>query len=137
MVLVWRSLKLTGGYASWESHFKNFFIPFYPFFFFIALFSVSFIAVSLTRVLQDCSILMAPPPILRTNRFKGYQLHKISANSKRANFLTCPSVISLLKPTCYVMHRQFNIQQLYALPTLYLCVLYLSENKQRLLPLTA
>jgi len=30
-----------------------------------------------------------------------------------------------------------NIQQLYALPTLYLCVLYLSENKQRLAPLTA
>jgi len=37
--------------------------------------------------------------------------------------------ISLLKPTGYV-HQQFNIQQLYALPTLYLCVLYLSENKQ-------
>ena len=35
------------------------------------------------------------------------------------------------------MHHQFNIQQLYALPTLYLCVLYLSENKQRLVPLTA
>ena len=33
--------------------------------------------------------------------------------------------------------NQFNIQQLYALPTLYLCVLYLSENKQRLVPLTA
>jgi hypothetical protein len=32
------------------------------------------------------------------------------------------------------MHRQFNIQQLYALPTLYLFVLYLSENKQRLVP---
>ena len=30
------------------------------------------------------------------------------------------------------MHQQFNIQQLYALPTLYLCVLYLSENKPRL-----
>ena len=42
-----------------------------------------------------------------------------------------------LKPTGYVMHHQFNIQQLYALPTLYLCVLYLSENKQRLVPLTA
>ena len=27
------------------------------------------------------------------------------------------------------MHQQFNIQQLYALPTLYLCVLYLSETK--------
>ena len=42
-----------------------------------------------------------------------------------------------LKPTGYVMHQQFNIQQLYALPTLYLYVLYLSENKQRLVPLTA
>ena len=47
------------------------------------------------------------------------------------------NLINLLKPTCYVMHHQFDIQQLYALPTLYLCVLYLSENKQRLGPLTA
>jgi len=37
---------------------------------------------------------------------------------------------NILKPTGYVMHHQFNIQQLYSLPTLYLCVLYLSENKQ-------
>ena len=44
---------------------------------------------------------------------------------------------NLLKPTGHVMHQQFNIQQLHALPTLYLCVLYLSENKQRLVPLTA
>jgi len=44
---------------------------------------------------------------------------------------------NLLKPTGHVMHHQFNIQQLYAVPTLYLCVLYLSENKQRLVPLTA
>ena len=42
-----------------------------------------------------------------------------------------------LKPTGHVMHHQFSIQQLYALPTLYLCVLYLSENKKRLVPLTA
>ena len=89
-------------------------------------------------------------------------------------------LLNLLKPTGYVMHQQFNIQQLYALPTLYLCAflfiseqtatcatysinwlvfiaqfksvysavrtgslnkavcaLYLSENKQRLVPLTA
>jgi len=46
-------------------------------------------------------------------------------------------LFNLLKPTRYVMHQQFNIQQLYALPTLYLCVLYLSQNKQRLVPLTA
>ena len=45
--------------------------------------------------------------------------------------------LNLLKPTGHVMHHQFDIQQLYALPTLYLCVLYLSENKQRLVPLTA
>ena len=45
--------------------------------------------------------------------------------------------VNLLKPTGHVMHRQFNIQQLYVLPTLYLCVLYLSENKQRIVPLTA
>jgi len=41
-------------------------------------------------------------------------------------------LFNLLNPTGHVMHHQFNIQQLYALPTLYLCVLYLSENKQRL-----
>jgi len=46
-------------------------------------------------------------------------------------------VINLLKPTGHAMHQEFNIQQLYALPTLYLCVLYLSEKKQRLVPLTA
>ena len=48
-----------------------------------------------------------------------------------------PLSINLLKLTGHVMHQQFNIQQMYALPTLYLCVLYLSENKQRLVPLTA
>jgi hypothetical protein len=54
-------------------------------------------------------------------------------------FRTCSlrHPINLLKPTGYVMHHQFNIQQLYALPTPYLCVLYLSENKQRLVLLTS
>ena len=57
-------------------------------------------------------------------------------------FILAPQVsfcrnFNLLKPTGHVMHQQFNIQQLYVLPTLYLCVLYLSENKQRLVPLTA
>ena len=45
-------------------------------------------------------------------------------------------IINLLKPNGYVMHQQFNIQQLRVLPTLYLRVLYSSENKQRLVPLT-
>jgi hypothetical protein len=46
-------------------------------------------------------------------------------------------IMEFLNPNSYVMHHQFNIQQLYTLPTLYLCVLYLSENRQRLMPLTA
>jgi len=53
------------------------------------------------------------------------------------NLQVLTDCVNLLKPNGYVMHQQFNIQQLYALPTLYLCVLYLSENKQRLASLTA
>ena len=45
--------------------------------------------------------------------------------------------LDLSEPTDHVMHQQFNIQQLCVLPTLYLCVLYLSENKERIVPLTA
>ena len=45
-------------------------------------------------------------------------------------FWVTRDVFNLLNPTGHVMHRQFNIQQPYVLPTLYLCVLYLSENKQ-------
>jgi len=38
-------------------------------------------------------------------------------------------MLNLLKPTGHVMHQQFNIQQLYALPTLYLCVfVFISEQ---------
>ena len=59
---------------------------------------------------------------------RNYSIEMICLSAKRH--------INLLKPTGHVMHQQFNIQQLYALPTLYLCVLYLSENKQRLVPLT-
>jgi hypothetical protein len=47
-------------------------------------------------------------------------------------FVVIEACINLLKPTGYVMHQQFNVQQLHALSTLYLCVLYLSQNKQRL-----
>ena len=46
--------------------------------------------------------------------------------------ITVRTEFNFLEPTGYVMHQQFNIQQLYALPTLYLC-----QNKQRLVPLTA
>ena len=62
----------------------------------------------------------------------------VCASQRRGSVsITRKQSVNLLKPTGYVMHQQFNIQQLYILLTLYLCVLYLSENKQRLVPLTA
>ena len=67
---------------------------------------------------------------LTTHIYLVFRLGKLGA------FTSIPSMrLNLLKPTGHVMHQQFNIQQLYVLPTLYLCVLYLSENKQRLVPL--
>jgi hypothetical protein len=39
-------------------------------------------------------------------------------------------ILNLLKPTGYVMLYQFNIQHFYIPSTFYLCVLYLSQNKQ-------
>ena len=66
----------------------------------------------------------------------GYLMHQQFNLLNPAGYLMHQQ-FNLLNPTGYVMHQQFNIQQLYVLPTLYLCVLYLSENKQRLVPLTA
>ena len=37
-------------------------------------------------------------------------------------------LFNLLKPAGYVMHHQFNIQQLYALPILYVFCIYLRTN---------
>jgi len=69
---------------------------------------------------------------------KRVELKKLrDSRLSQRNFPEGVSSFNLLKPTGYVMHQQFNIQQLYAMPTMYLCVLYLSENKQRLVPLTA
>jgi hypothetical protein len=42
--------------------------------------------------------------------------------------------INLIKSTFYGMHQQVIYFNNYALPTLHLCVLHLSENKQRLVP---
>ena len=60
----------------------------------------------------------------------GYMFKRVAVSLHTTRF-------NLLKPTGHVMHHQFNFQQPYALPTLYLCVLYLSENEQRLVSLTA
>ena len=70
---------------------------------------------------------------LKSSLRKNVQISKHNPRKKNPNHYT----VNLLQPTGHVMHHQFNIQQLYVLPTLYLCVLYLSENKQPLVPLTA
>ena len=81
--------------------------------------------------MKECEGIMWPCKLLRyvsTSVCKLMLTRITEGNSRIFNFL---------KPAGYVMHHQFNIQQLCVLPTLYLCVLYLSENKQRLVPLTA
>jgi hypothetical protein len=72
------------------------------------------------------------PAMCRATRSQITQLHYVSHLGIMGEKYV---IFSVLKPAGYVMHHQFNIQQLYALPTLYLYVLYLSENKQRLVPL--
>jgi hypothetical protein len=75
--------------------------------------------------------------ICRSAVDRTYRQRNQSASSGEIHFAFC-LVFNLLKPTGCLMHEQFNIQQLYVLPhTLYLGVLYLSENKRRLMPLTA
>jgi hypothetical protein len=68
-------------------------------------------------------------------KHKSYEMHTYQRDNWYVIYNTL--LFNLLKTTGHVMHQQFNIQQLYALPTLYLRVLFLSENKQRLVPLTA
>ena len=51
-----------------------------------------------------------------------------SSNKWARLFSLCTSNINLSKPTGYVMHQQFNIQQLYVLPTLYLFFIYPRSN---------
>ena len=76
------------------------------------------------------AFLSFPVPFLCTLAYDAPTYYNLHTN------LSDKIMLNLLKPTGYVIHEQFNIQQLYALPTLYLCVLYLFENKQRIVPLT-
>ena len=55
----------------------------------------------------------------------------VCGESLRVQWVNSLTVCSLVVRTCS------NIQQFYVLPTVYLCVLCGSENKQRLFPYTA
>ena len=67
---------------------------------------------------------------LDRSSMQGILLKVFSIHSFRIEF-------NLLEPTGHYMYHQFNIQQFCILPTLYLCVLCGSQNKQRLFPYTA
>ena len=81
------------------------------------------------------SLSLSNPLLLSYERETGRSLY--ACVQRRRLYVTETQSIYHLQPTGHVIHHQFNIQQLYALPTLYLCVLYLYENKQRLVRLTA
>jgi hypothetical protein len=44
-------------------------------------------------------------------------------------FVSSRCFLDLLKPTVYSMHQQFNIQEVYILSAVRLCVLYLSQKQ--------
>ena len=58
------------------------------------------------------------------------EMRKFTYKWNVTTFLAPSSLKSLnhLQPTGHVMHHQFNIQQLYALPTLYLCFVFIWEQ---------
>jgi hypothetical protein len=99
---------------------------------------------------------MTQSPSLKANNYSGspeisrilwnlkarYRVHGqpplVLIPSQMNPFYTNPShFFNPLQTSGHYMYHQFNIQQLYALPTLYLCVLCGSENKQWLVPLAA
>ena len=84
-------------------------------------------------LLHNVQTVSVPPPSKAYCSYMGEKRPRRKVNHS----LPSSADVNLLQPTGHVMHQQFNIQQLYVLPTLYLCDLYLSENKQRLVPLTA
>jgi hypothetical protein len=49
-------------------------------------------------------------------------------------FKSARHIINLLKPSGNFTYTRFNIKKFYVVPTLCLCVLYGSQNKQQLLP---
>jgi hypothetical protein len=86
---------------------------------------------------DKCAFMTISARILIRKRFRSKFVEKIKIRLYVHYFFFENCAVNHLQPTGHVMHQQFDIQQLYALPTVYLCVLYLSENKWRIVPLTA
>ena len=72
--------------------------------------------------------------LIASHQHKSLLVHDVP----RFDVEVCIAILfNLLQPGGYYLYHQFNIQQFYVLSTLYLCVLFGSENKQRLFPYTA
>jgi hypothetical protein len=79
-----------------------------------------------------------------TNEYKQNNTHTHTMNPRvptalsgdNRHLVSAATCLNPLQPSGHYMYRQFNIQQLYVLPTVYLCVLCGSQNKQRLFPYT-
>ena len=92
---------------------------------------------------QDATVLGDQSRCYTEHRYMGGVLHMKpswlpgSIGGKNLIFVGRMVKINPLKPSGQYMYSQFNIQQFYVFPTVYLCVLCGSENKQRLFPYTA
>ena len=66
----------------------------------------------------------------RAGEFSGIHLDFVfkSFQFRQVYLIFIPGFLNLLKPTGHLMHQQFNIQQLYVLPTLYLCLVFIWEQ---------
>ena len=69
-----------------------------------------------------------PGPLCDRKDFMSLKNPMTPAGIERATFRFVAQHLDLWKPAGYVMHQQFNIQQLYALPTLHLFCIYLRTN---------
>jgi hypothetical protein len=53
---------------------------------------------------------------------------------KECNYHSQLTIFNILNPSGNFTYHRFNIKKFYVVPTLRLCVLYGSQNKQQLLP---
>ena len=54
-----------------------------------------------------------------------YAEERAAMSARNMKLLVGSSLINLLKPTGHVTHQQFNIQQLYVLPTVFMCFVFI------------
>ena len=86
---------------------------------------------ALSSVIMSSSSKFETLNVQGTNVYVGGYQRRVGYGDHSTILLTFYSL-----PVTYCTNK-FNIQQSYALPTLHSCVLYLSQNKQRLVPLTS